>query len=68
MALKLQQFNRETHCASHRSNVQGESKKTDSFEMQISRTKSHWYKTYQISALLIDLRQKSNSLWKLKSF
>ena len=36
--------------------------------MQISRTKSHWYKTYQISALLIDLRQKSNSLWKLKSF
>ena len=47
--------------------VQGESKKTDSFEMQISRTKSLWYKTYQISALLIDLRQKSNSLSKLKS-
>ena len=45
--------------------AQGESKKPDSFEMQIIRTKSHWYKTYQISSVL---KQKSNALWNIKSF
>ena len=48
--------------------AQGESKQPDSFEMQIIHTKSHWYKTYQISAVLIELKQKSDSLWNIKSF
>ena len=26
----------------------------------------HWYKTYQIRALSIDLKRKPNLLWKLK--